>query len=206
MADGYVQLPADSDGKRLKTRLDGTDHIQYVAQHEPATFYAIFDRIVPGANKYMATLWNGTATRLLRVHQVWRFNWQIAAATGVLLEQELRRITARTAGTSVTPVAYDTNDVLTAGIAASHNDSAVTDSSLMARILAVNEEMLFATALTALAGATAFLRDAQLLWDTTLTDKKPITLRPSQGLTIKNITSNTQGSVSYMYEFTDEPL
>lgn len=164
------------------------------------TFHAVFDRISPAANKYMATLWNGASGRKVVVQRIWRFNWQVATVTGTTLDQELRRITARTAGTSVTPIALDSNDTLTSGITADHNSSSVTDSSLLQRVMAVSEER---------DGLDTRVVDWLALYPFALVyDRKDgtrgIVLRENQGLTIKNITSSTVGTVSYIIEFTDE--
>ena len=172
-----------------------------------ATFCALYDRIVPAANKYMATLFNTSSTRKVVVRRVYRFTEQSTAVTGVLLEQELRFITARTAGTSVTPSAYDTNLALSAGITADTASTSVTEGTgnraLITRVYASTEETLIAELTTSPEGATAYLQDAQLIfWSKG--DAEGITLRQNQGITVKNITSSTVGRVSYKIEFTDE--
>lgn len=164
------------------------------------TFHAVFDRIQPGNNKYMATLWNGASGRKVVVHRIWRFNWQVAAVSGASLDQELRRITARTAGTTIVPVALDTADVLTSGIVADHNSSAVSDNSLLKRITASSEErdavdMRLSDWLSLTFFALVYERK-----DYT----RGIVLRQNEGLTIKNVTNSTVGTVSYVIEFTDE--
>jgi hypothetical protein len=111
----------------------------------------------------------------------------------------MRRVTARTAGTSVTPIALDTNDSLTSGIAADHASTSVTDSSLFKRVIASSEELALVQG-----GPPPWT-----FWPAGLQYEKKdgtrgIVLRLNQGLTIKNITSSTVGSVSYVIEFTDE--
>ncbi len=123
--------------------------------------------------------------------------------TGVLLDQELRNITARTAGTNVTIVSEDSADSLSAGISADTNSSAVTDSSLIRRLFAANEEFVLATATTVITGSAALLHDGQLVY-WRKDGSKGIVLRQNQGVAIKNITNSTVGSVSYIFEFTDE--
>lgn len=173
-----------------------------------ATFTAIFDRIAPAANKYMATIFNTSATRKVVIKRIWRKSQVAAAVVGVLLEQEIRAITARTAGTSVTPFAHDTNQALSAGIAADTASTAVTEGTgnraLFKRFFSSTEEVLLAELTTSPEGAGAHLNDAQCIyWAKGDTDG--VVLRQNQGLTIKNITSSTVGTVSYEIEFTDEP-
>lgn len=168
-------------------------------------FYAVFDRIAPAQNKYMATIWNGAAGRMVVVDRVYRCNWQVTAVTGVLLDQELRRITARTAGTNVQIQTEDSNDTVTAGIACDTGSTGVTEGSgaqaLVKRFFAVSEEVVLATAYV-LTGIAAHISDAQLVWY-----RKPgssgLVLRQNQGLSVKNITNSTAGSVSYIVEFRD---
>jgi hypothetical protein len=168
-------------------------------------FAAVYDRIVPAANKHMATLWNGAAGRKLTIARVYRMNWQVSAVTGVMLEQELRFITAHSGGTSSQIIADDTQIALTSGIVATSGATVTQDTgsrSLIRRVLACNEEAVLASGY-ALVG-TGFSIDAALVWM-----KRPssigIVLRQNEGLTIKNITSSTIGSCSYVIEFEDDP-
>lgn len=165
------------------------------------TFLVLFDRIAPAANKYMATLFNTSSTRNVVIQRIWVYNWQITSVTGVLLEQELRRITARTAGTSVTPIAYDDGDTLSAGITADHLSTAVTDGDMFARIMATSEEVFLSS--------NAFMLGGRVIERNALVyERKPgtrgIVCRNGKGVTIKNTTSSTVGTVSYAIEFTDE--
>lgn len=166
------------------------------------TYYAVYDRIAPAANKYMATLFNTSSTRKVVIQRIYQYNWQFTGVTDNLLEQELRRITARTAGTVVTPIAEDTRDSLSAGITADTNSSAVTDSSLIKRIITGSAE-------AAIAGGVSGLKimrttdNLAVIYDR-IPGTRGITLRLNQGLTIKNITSVTVGTCSYVIVFTDE--
>ena len=166
------------------------------------TYYAVYDRIVPAANKYMATLFNTSATRKVVVTHVWRLNWQVAAVTGILLEQYLARITARTAGTTVTIRTDDTADTLSAGITADHLSTSVTEDHIITRSFAVSEEM--ALAATGLALALGFDETGQILY-ARRDGQRGLTLRQNQGLSVRNVTSSTVGTVSYVIEFFDLP-
>lgn len=167
-----------------------------------ASFTVVFDRIAPATNKYMAVLWNGSADRKVVLNRVYRFNWQTGAQTGVLLEQELREITARTAGTALTIVADDITDTLTAGILAEHGGGA-TDGGrgLLRRFYATNEEMALAAA-SVVQKDTALLHDAQMVYW-----RRPgstgWTIPAGRGIAIKNTTASTVGTCSYVIEFDD---
>ena len=166
------------------------------------TFYAVFDRIAVANNKYMATLFNTSATRIMRVTHVWRFAWQVAVVTGALKDQYLARITARTAGTGVTIHADDPSDTLSAGMSADTNSSSVSESHIMLRAPAVSEEMiLVAPQLQLLLGTDD---RAQSLAER-IPGQRGILLRQNEGVTVRNITSGTAGTVSYIMEFFDLP-
>jgi hypothetical protein len=170
-------------------------------------YIAVYDRIAPATNKFMATLWNGATGRVVIVNRVYRLSHNVTAIVGVLLEQELRFITARTAGTTITPVTEDTNDTLTAGIVADHASTAVTEGTgtrgLIRRFFATAEETSLTELTNSPEGAASFLHDGQIIY------WKPqggrgLVLRNGQGLTIKNLTASTIGTVSYVFEFDDQ--
>ena len=163
-------------------------------------FFAVFDRIIPGQNKYMCTLFNDVPGRKLVIEKISRCNWQVAAVTGVILEQEIRTITARTAGTPVPIGREDGAVALTAGIIADSGSTGVTEANngLVKRIFASSEEI---TIDTLMANESC---DAQTVWW-----RRPgssgLVARQNQGVTIKNLTNSNVGSVSYIFEFRDEP-
>ena len=200
-----IQIPPDSTGAKLatETTTQGADtvHIQILKQYEPATFIAIADRIVPAVNKYILTLFNTTATRKVVLQRAFAFNWQTAAVVGTILECEFRRVTARTAGSTITPVAYDTADTLTAGITADSTTTAVTDSSLIQRVMATGEEVTVA----ALTFASLQADSAHALFYEKKDGCKGITCRQNQGVTLKNVVG-TIGTISVVFVFTDEPV
>jgi hypothetical protein len=205
MPDSSIILPPDGTGKGVVTSVDNVTglHTPYVKSPEPATFYAIADRIAPAANKYIVTLFNTSSTRKVCIHRVYVFNWQTVAAVGILLEYEFRRISAVTGGTSITPIAADTADTLSSGITATHTSTGVTDSSLIRRGYASSEEVKIG-ALT-LENSLGVDDNIALVYNKK-EGVKPITLRQNQGVTIKNITSSTIGTISAVILFTDESL
>jgi hypothetical protein len=187
-------LPATLVNGRLDVNLGGST--------EPATFTAIADRVAPAANKFILTLFNTSSTRKIVIQKVLIYNWQTAVITGVLLEFEVKRITARTAGVAVTPFAHDSNDALSAGISADTGSTAVTEGTLIRRAFSASEETKIG-ALTLENSASVDDNFAMVV------EKKDGTkghvLRQNQGIAIKQITSSTVGNVSAVVVFTDEP-
>lgn len=167
------------------------------------SFTVVFDRIPPVAAKYMATLFNTSATRKVTVQRIYQFNWQTATNPNAVLDQEVRRITARTIGAPVTPIPDDSTVPLSAGITADTTSTGVTLGALLKRIITLQAEATNGIG----SGGIANLRtmDSNAL----VYEHKPgmsgWTLRQNQGITIRNITNITTGTCSYVIDFTDEP-
>lgn len=172
------------------------DHGRILQISHP-TFTVVFDRIVPAANKYMATLFNTSLTRSVVVQRVRLFNWQVGLAAGALLEQELRQITARTAGTTITIVANKSSVPISSGISADTGSTAVTEASLIQRVFASNIQLVIEDVVG--------LANGHLLYERRQGEQGH-TLLLNEGISIKNITSSVIGTVSYVVEFTDEPV
>lgn len=211
MVESYVQVPPDSTGKKFRTDQQvigaNTVETQYIRQAEPATFLAIADRIVPAVNKYILSIINTTSTRKVVMQKVFVYNWQTAAVTGTILEQEFRKVTAVTGGAAVTAAAYDSIDTLTAGINITSTSTGVTEVTpaavgLIRRNYTAGEEMKIG----ALTLENSMGVDDRLAIVYEKKDGcKGVTLRQNQGVTIKNITG-TIGSTSVVFLFTDEPV
>ena len=160
-------------------------------------YYAVFDRIAPAANKYMATLFNGSSTNIIMVSRIFRLNWQFATVTDNDLDQYLARITARTAGASVTIRSGDTADTVPSGISADTGSTAVTEDHIIRRVPAINFVWHQDLPLEANAVNGPLVG---LIYERQIEHKGPI-LRNNEGLSIRNITAVTTGSVSYVFEF-----
>jgi hypothetical protein len=165
-----------------------------------ATFWSRYDQIAPANNKYMATLFNTSSTRKVVIQNVWIVDENFTSGANSALEVDLLRITARTAGTTVTPTAEDSNDSLSAGITADTASTAVTDSSILRRFQATNGVLSTNTGSTAGTGNY----DPQGHVYTRLLGTRGHTLRQDQGISVKCVQSVTVGNVTIIIEFTDE--
>lgn len=190
--------------------VDGLTRLK-VVQEPPPSFIAVYDAIQPGNNKYMATLFNASATRRVIVHRIWYYQWTTSAVTGVGLQMELRYLTARTAGTSVTPLALDDGDTLSGSITADHASTSVTEMTggLVRRFLVSSEEAKTTAAQTlntdTLPVADWYGNDGHLVWSKK-DGVKGLVLRQNRGISLKCITNSTVGAVSFVIEFSDEPI
>jgi hypothetical protein len=179
------------------------------AAAEPATFYVRVDAVANAVNKYMATLFNTSATRKVVLQRLFAFQWTTTAVTGTGNEQRLVYINARTAGAVVTPFAADESDILSAGITADTASTAVTEVRDIRRFHLGNEEAKFATAAQAFNSDTIGWVDffgiaGRCVWEKKA-GVKGLTLRQNRGLSVKNV-SGAVGSSSYLFEFTDEAV
>ena len=164
-------------------------------------FYAYYDRIAPAQNKYMATLFNTSATRKVSILRVWWLLNNFTAVTGLVLDCYVARITARTAGTAVTIRARDSNDTVSSGITADTNSTVVTEAFISRRLVGTAEE----SPVGATSVNTYNDKQAVLLYEFTgRTGEKAETLRQNQGITIRNLTASTVGVMSFCIEFVDE--
>jgi hypothetical protein len=185
---------------------------QIYGRPEPPTYYARFDAIAPAANKYMACLWNGSSTHVVRVYRIWAFqDSETGVTTPTTNRQELRKITARTVGTTVTPMPLDDNDSLTSGIDASHNATGITEqgNGLIRKGYITTEEAKVTATAQALNSDTLGAIDwngvdTHLFWSAGCHGMcKPIVLRKDKGIVMKNI-AGAVGLITYVFEFTDE--
>src|SRR5688572_13159070 len=112
MADGFVQLPPDGAGKKLRTRDRGAaGHDQYVSLTAADTWVAYADAVAFAANKHHIALFNAAGSaKVLRVKKLFAVNLQTGTVTGVVARFDIRRISAASAGTTITPVAHDTQN------------------------------------------------------------------------------------------------
>jgi hypothetical protein len=167
-----------------------------------AGFRAYYDSVAPAANKYMAVLFNTSTTRKVVVQRIYAILTNVANANGTALDQELVFITARVDGTVVTPVAEDSFDLLSPGISASIGSTSVVEARVLEHFVVSNANIAVNTS-TIL--AERFTKSSALIYE-----RKPpmrgITLRQNQGIALKNVTNSTAGSLSYLIEFTDEPV
>ena len=199
MAETFIQLPPDSTGKRIRTRtksiLGETVHEQAVYQTALPTFWAVADAVTLAQNKHHISIFNGTADKMVIVRKLFQINLQLTTVTGVALRFNAFRSTAQSAGTAITPVAADLDDILPANITVATN-ATVTNGSLMFPYVTQNDEMTAANT----AVANYLTQYNNLLLDGP--EIKELRLRPSQGLTIQQITSSTVGSFGWLMAFT----
>jgi len=124
-------------------------------------------------------------------------NTQLSSVTGVAVRADVKRMTAHSGGTTITPTLCDSdNAALPAEITVRTGATSVTESSLLFPLTFTNDE----------AGATQAFPSTQLMaafnWMPEGVETQETRLRPGEGLTVKQITSSTVGQFAWLMVFT----
>lgn len=168
-----------------------------------ATWHATTSGVTYASGKSMLALFNGgAATRVIRLYRGFMFNNQTVAVTGVLTQVAVRRLTAQSGGTSVTPFKHDSNSsALEAAVLCAHG-ATVTATDIFRRILYSNEEP---TATGAGYNNYLCLVPFAMLADFGYgdTNLEPIVCRANQGADIAQTGSSAVGVADMELEFTD---
>jgi len=202
MTEGIVQLPADSTGKKIRTRerTIGANTVQeegvFIAAGESWVAYA--NAVAFAANKSHIAIFNAVGSgKVIKCKKLFVINIT-AAVTGIIVRFDINRATAASAGTTITPVSFDTiNAALPAGITV-RTGGTITDGSLLFPFMGLSEEETATQALT----KASFHQFMNILMEGN--EIQELTLREGEGMTVKQITSSTVGSVGWILVFTVE--
>lgn len=143
------------------------------------------------ANKCMLGIYNGSGSgRIVRVYRVVMLNNQITAVTGAVTNLELRRITAGSGGTTVTPFKHDsTNETFPAQVIVSTNTIITATDVLTKVIWSTDEPAINSLTIDEFETLPAF----STIWDSGYADAntEPIVLREGYGVALVNIGATT---------------
>lgn len=204
MAEGYTQVPPNSTGNKLRTRTRtiGADdvHEQAVFTAAMPTYYALADAVALAANKHHLSVFNASGSGVLvSVKKLFQINLSLSAVTGVALRFDIKRTTAQSAGTAITPVSMDTTNPALPAQVTVNTGGTITESSLLYPFTTQNDELTASNA----AVANYLTQYGNLMLEST--EMQELRLREGQGLTVKQITSTTVGSFAWLMAFTVEP-
>lgn len=167
------------------------------------TYTAAAIGVAFGNNKSMLAIFNGSGSgRIIRVYRVWVLNNQTAAVTGVLTTWTLRRSSAQSAGTAITPTKHDTTSESMPAQVAIATGATVTQTSDVAFRAWVwsNDEP---AASSATSDELECLIPLNCVWDSTGDSNiEPIVLRETQGLDVRHSGSSAVGIADIFMEFT----
>lgn len=173
-----------------------------VVDTRPATFIAHADNITIGNNKSMISILNADASKIVRIHQIIVVNNQTTAVTGIMSEFTVLRITGHSAGTSITPLSYDTTDSLDADITVRTGSTVSGEGTLSYKKWKQSSDE-YGVGATDVESFDAAIQRVFAMYERG-SQLKPITLRQNEGITVKHIFNSTAGSFSLYLVFTQE--
>lgn len=202
MPESYTQVPPNSTGNKLRTRTRtisaNTVHEQAIFSAALPTYYALADNVALAANKHHLSIINATGSgKVVMVKKLFHINLQIASVTGVAARFDIKRTTAQSGGTAITPASMDSaNPSLPAQITVSTGASSVSESTLLFPLVTQSDEVTAANT----AVANYLQQGLNLILEST--ELQEVRLREGEGLTAKQITSTTVGTFAWLAAFT----
>lgn len=157
-----------------------------------------------GNAKHMLSVFNGAGSgRVLRVFRVWVLNNQTASVSGVLTTFSLRRTTAQSGGTAITPTKHDSsNPSLPAQVLVATGATATNAASNdLRRFMWSNDEPAAGSATN---DEFECLVPMNCVFDCTGDDRiDPVVLREDEGLTLQHTGTTAVGVCDIFIELTD---
>jgi hypothetical protein len=204
MPESFTQVPPNSTGNKMRTRSRvigaNTVHEQAIFTAALPTYYALADAVALAANKHHISIFNASGSGVMvAIKKLFQINLQLAAVTGVALRFDMKRTTAQSAGTAITPVSMDSdNPALPAQVTVNTNGT-ITESSLLYPYVTQSDEVSAANT----AVANYLTQYGNLALESV--EMQEVRLREGQGFTVKQITSSTVGSFAWLMAFTVDP-
>ena len=205
MAQSFTQIPPNSTGSKLDMRQRVKDANTLLEQgvYLPGapTFRLLADSIVPAANKYHIVLHNqAAAAQSLFITGLYCFNLNVGVVTGVIGRFNFQRVTGLPTLTALTPAPFNTADPALTGVTAGHTATAgLTDSTVLQPMVISTEEI------TPSPLGTQYLLDRLNLLQLSHSNQRPITLRPGEGVAVKQNNAGTVGALTWIIDFAVEP-
>jgi hypothetical protein len=155
------------------------------------------------SNKSLLGIFNAHATRKVKIYRVWVLNNQTSAVTGVVTTMLLRKISALSAGTAVTPLAHDTGNTgvdLTSVTCVTGGTFTNTSDNAVRQILWSGDEPAVSSATS---DELQCIVPLMCIWDSTGDSNiEPFVLNTSEGLHLVQPGANAVGVLDVLFEFT----
>ncbi len=201
MPESFTQVPPNSTGNKMRTRLrtiGANDvHEQAIFTAAKQTYYAVADAVAFANGKSHFSLMNAAGSGVVvAIQKVFPINLSITAITGAALRMDARRITAHSGGTTITPTKADTDNAnLPAQVTCLTNGTLTSPTLLYPFIITTEEE-------TASAAFTKNTFQAMANLQPEGSEIQELRLREGQGFAISQITNATVGSYAWFVVFT----
>lgn len=167
------------------------------------TYTAAALGIAFASNKSLLGILNAHASRKVKIYRIWLLNNQTSAVTGVITTMTIRKLSALTGGTAVTPVAHDTSNTsvdLTSITCVTNGTATNTSDTALRQILWSGDEPAVSSATS---DELQCIVPLMCVWDSTGDSNiEPITLNQNEGLSITQPGSNAVGILDLFIEFT----
>lgn len=199
---GTDQTKIGNTGDRLKVDANFSSP-PTITEQTFATFIVTIIDVATANNKSMFSLQNSSdSTVKLKFREMRIVNTQNSAVTGTVVDFRFRRATSHSAGTSVTPQAFDTTDTLNGSITARTGATITGESAadLMRWKWSTDEWAQGAQDVESSDHVMTSLLPVYI----TQFKTKPITLNANEALTLKCVTNTTTGLFDIQLIFTQE--
>jgi hypothetical protein len=167
------------------------------------TYTAYATGIAFASNKSLLGLFNAHATRKVKLYRAWVLNNQTSAVTGVLTSMLLRKISALSAGTAITPVAHDTGNTgvdLTSVTCVTGGTFTNTADNAFRQIMWSGDEPAVSSATS---DELQCIVPLMCIWDSTGDSNiEPFVCNTNEGIHILQPGANAVGILDVAFEFT----
>ncbi len=167
------------------------------------TYTAYATGIAFASNKSLLGLFNAHATHKVKIYRVWALNNQTTAVTGVLTSMLLRKISALSAGTAVTPVQHDTGNAtvdLTSVTCVTGGTFTNTADNPLRQIMWSGDEPAVSSATS---DELQCIVPLMCIWDSTGDSNiEPLVLNTNEGVHLLQPGANAVGILDIAIEFT----
>lgn len=185
-------------GSSLNVALSGT-----APEAEFATFSVLTQAVATANNKSMVSFLNATGTTVkIKLRELKVINTQNTSVSGVVVDLNLYRCTGHSAGTALTPLAFDTTDTLNVNVTA-RTGATITGEGTAALVhvdISTDEWGPGGHDVESNGHTQQSLHPVYVVRPKC----KPITLNSAEGFTLKCITNTTAGSFDIQMIFTQE--
>ena len=167
------------------------------------TYTAYATGIAFASNKSILGIFNAHATRKVKLYRAWTLNNQTSAVTGVLTSMLLRKISALSAGTAVTPVAHDTGNAtvdLTSVTCVTGGTFTNTGDNAFRQIMWSGDEPAVSSATS---DELQCIVPLMCIWDSTGdTNIEPFVCNQNEGIHLLQPGANAVGILDAAFDFT----
>lgn len=203
MAETYTQLAPNSTGNKIReletTVGSNTVRQQGVFQAARESYMAVVESCAFANSKKHLTVYNGSGSgKVIRLQKLFVTNMIETTITGGARRLDVKKVTSCSGGTDITPVPHDsTNATVPSQIIIQTGATATEGALLFPMVLSTDEMLLNQNSMT-----QQFM--AGVNWIPEGYEIEEYVLREGEGFTIKQITNDAVGVVTWILVFSME--